>query len=227
MSTYVSKAPTESSVLSRTSGRARTVACVAALLFGAGFFLTVASVNVPHDASDAKLLDWWQDSGKLNSGLASEFFAIMTAVLFVVLINYVRTVLEPAAMPQWTAFASSMASAFTVLLLVSAALRGVIGHMVQLQDEPLPGIDVLRYSTGLNYTLIGTATMAAFALATLAVSVVIVRSSVLARWAGYVGLGTSLVTLAAVAVGFGAFTIPLAILWAVCMSVALWRQPTA
>jgi hypothetical protein len=224
MSTYVSKAANASHTTLPPSTKARAVACIAALLFAAGFFLTVASVNVPHKASDAKLLDWWQDSGKLNSGIASEFFAIATAVLFVVVINYVRTLIADAGMPQWSAFAHSMATVFTSLLLVSAALRGVIGHMVQFQDEPLPGIDVLRYSTGLNYTLIGTATMAAFALSVLAVSVVIVRTSVLARWVGFVGLAASGVTLVAVAASFGAFTIPLAILWAVCMSVAMWRQ---
>ena len=51
-------------------------------------------------------------------------------------------------MTQWTAFAHSMAAAFTAILLVSAALRAVIGHMVQSTTTRLPSIDVLRYSTG-------------------------------------------------------------------------------
>jgi len=227
MSTYVSKAPTTPSPAPPTSTKARTVASIAAVLFAISFFCTVASVNVPHKASDAKLLDWWQDSGKLNSGIASEFFAIGTAVLFIVVINYVLTLLARSGMPQWTAFAHSMATVFAATLLVSAALRGVIGHMVQVYDDPLPGIDVLRYSTGLNYTLIGTATMAAFALSILAVSVVVVRTEVLAKWAGYVGLLCGGAILVAVALLMGAYTIPLAILWAVCTSVAIWRQPAA
>jgi len=224
MSTYVSKAPTEAGSVPATT-KARTVAAVAAVLFAVSFFLTVASVNVPHKASDAKLLDWWQDSGHVNSGIASEFFAIATAVLFAIVINHLRTLLANAGMPQWTAFAHSMASAFTAVLLISAALRGVIGHMVKVYDEPLPGIDVLRYSTGLNYTLIGTATMTAFALAIIAVSVVVVRSSVLGAWVGYVGLLCGGVTLVAVFLLMGAFTVPLAMLWALCIAVAIWRQP--
>ena len=52
------------------------------------------------------------------------------------------------------AFARSMAAAFTATLLVSAALRGVIGHLVKVEDGPLPGIDVLRYTTALNYTVL-------------------------------------------------------------------------
>jgi hypothetical protein len=209
----------------RTS--ARKVASAASVLFAVAFFLTVASVNVPHKASDAKLLDWWQQSANLNAGIASELFAIVAAVLFIVVVNHFRTLTTraQAGYEHWTAFAHSMATAFACTLLVSSALRGVVGHLVKVQDEPLPGLDVLRYTTALNYSLIGTATMAVCALTIGAVSVVVLRTRVLGTWVGYVGLVCATLTLILVLALYGSFAIPLANLWAVCFGVALWRQP--
>ena len=226
MSTYVTKAPNEaSSALAST--KARTVAAVSAVLFAVTLFLTVASVNVPHDATDAELIKWWQDSGHLNSTLASEFFSISAAVFFLVFINYLRTLFNASGMTQWTAFAHSMAAASAAMLLVTSALRAVIGHMVQVYDDPLPGVDVLRYSTALDYALIGTATMTTLALTMVAVSIVVIRSKALGTWVGYVGLVCAAIIFGAVAMMIGAYAIPAALLWAICLAVAIWRQPAA
>ncbi len=187
----------------------------------------MASVNVPHTSSDAKLLAWWQTSANVTSGMVSLLFAICTAVLFAVVVNYLLTLAGRTSQVQTTAFARSMAAAFTATLLVSAALRGVIAHLVQVQDEPLPRVDVLRYSTALNYTLLGTSAMVMFALTVLAIGVVVLRSGILGRWVGYVGLGCGALVLVATAAMVGAFTIPVAILWAFCTAAAIWRQPTA
>lgn len=213
------------------SGAARTsatrVASAASVLFAVAFFWTVASVDVPHNADDAKLLDWWQQSSNQLSGIVSQFCAIAAAVLFVVLMNYFKALTARTGAVQWTAFARSMGLIFSTTLLVSAALRGVIGHMVKVDGEPLPGLEVLRYSTALNYNLIGTVTMTALGLTILAVSVVIVRTLVLAKWFGYVGLVSSAIILAASAAMVGQFTIIFSLLWALCLSVAIWRQPAA
>jgi hypothetical protein len=213
------------------SGAARTsatrVASAASILFAVAFFWTVASVDVPHGAEDAKLLDWWQQSPNQQSGIVSQFCAIAAAVLFVVLVNYFGELTTRTRAVQWTAFARSMGLIFSTTLLVSAALRGVIGHMVKVDGVPLPGLDVLRYSTALNYNLIGSVTMTALALTILAVSVVVLRTLVLAKWFGYVGLACSAIILAGSAAMIGQFTIPLALLWAICLSVAIWRQPAA
>ena len=213
------------------TGAARTsaakVASAASVLFAVALFWTVASIDVPHKASDAKLLDWWQQSNNQVSGIVSQFCAISAAVLFVVVINYFRTLTARTVAVQWAAFARSMGLVFSTTLLVSAALRGVIGHMVKVDGEPLPGVDVLRYSTALNYNLIGSVTMLTLGLTILAVSVVIVRTLVLAKWVGYVGLVCSAIILAASAAMIGQFTIILSLIWAICLSVAIWRQPAA
>ena len=118
-----------------------------------------------------------------------------------------------------------MGGAVTAVWLVTGAARGTLGHLVDTMDEPLPGVDVLRFSTAVNYTLLGQSGMAVLALCILAVSVVVLRTEVFGRWLGYAGGACSVVMVAAVAAQYGAFTTPLAILWALCLAVAIWRQP--
>ncbi|MEV5966082.1 hypothetical protein AB0L70_30215 [Kribbella sp. NPDC051952] len=211
----------------RTRSSAATAASAASVLFAVALFWTVASINVPHTADDAKLLEWWQQSGSQVSGIVSQFCAIAAALLFVVIINYFRALTTKTAAVQWTAFARSMGLIFSTTLLISAALRGVIGHMVKVDGQPLPGIEILRYSTALNYNLIGSITMTTLGLTILSVSVVVVRTLVLGRWVGYVGLGCSAIIFIASAAMIGQYTIILALLWSLSLSVAIWRQPAA
>jgi len=203
------------------STTAAKVAVVAAILFGAAMFLTVASVNVPHDASDAKLLEWWQEQSNRTSGVISGLFAVCAAALLAVLMNHVHHLDATRTSPLWRGFAHLMATAFTAAMLITAATRSAIGHLVDVMDEPLPGVDVLRYATALNYQVLGLAAMGALALTILATSVLALRTAAFGRWAAWVGLGCGAIMLAAVGAGYGGFTVPLAILWSVCVGVAV------
>jgi hypothetical protein len=221
----VTTAQTAPAELATPSTSARRVAAVASALFGVGLFMTVASVDVPHKASDSELLAWWQESGNRTSGLVSGLSAICAAAVFAVVINYIRTLRETASSPQWLAFARSMGAAVTALWLVTGAARAVVSHLVDFMDEPLPRVDVLRYATALNYTLLGLSGMTVLSLCMLGLSVVVLRTHALARWVGYVGMVCGVLMLGATAAQYGAFTTPLGILWAFCLAVAIWRQP--
>jgi hypothetical protein len=203
------------------SATAAKVAVVAAIFFGAAMFLTVASVNVPHDASDAKLLEWWQEQSNRTSGVISGLFALCAAALLAVLMNHVHHLDATRKSPLWRGFTHSMAAAFTAAMLITAATRSAIGHLVDVMDEPLPGVDVLRYATALNYQVLGLAAMGALALTILATSVLALRTGAFGRWAAWIGLGCGAVMLAAVGAGYGGFTVPLAILWSVCVGIAV------
>ena len=139
--------------------------------------MTVASVDVPHDPSNAALLHWWQVSGNRMSGLVSGLSAICAAVLFAVVVNYLRSLRAASKAPQWQAFAQSMGAAVTALWLVTGAARAAISHLVDVMGEPLPGTDVLRFATALNYTLLGLSGMGVSALSILAISVVVLRTA--------------------------------------------------
>ena len=206
-----------------TPSKPARIASFAAVIFAISFFWTVASLNVPHEASDAQLLDWWQQDAHITSGMISMLFAILTALSLTVVSNHLFVTLGTRS-PHLTGFSRSMATAFTTTLLISGALRGVIGHIVKVDNESLPPLDVLRYTTALNYTVLGVVVMGTLALFELSMAVLVLRTGVLPRWVGFVGLGCGVLTLAAVVALMGAFTVPVAILWALCTAVAVFRR---
>lgn len=209
--------------------RSARVASIASGLFAVSMFLCVASVNVPYKASDSKVLSWWQDPSNLTSTIASLFFATSAAVLFIVVANHLRAVASQAEgeVAPWSAFAHSMAAAFCSSMLVVAALRGTVGRLVKIDGDPLPSLDVLRFSTGLGYALLGTGAMGVLGLSILATSVVVLRSRCLGKWVGVIGIVCSIVILGASAALLGAIATPAVIAWALSMAVAIWRQPAA
>jgi chromate transport protein ChrA len=146
----LTKAPPTAGVQLAPSTASRAVGAIASALLAVALFMTVASVDVPHDPSDAELLAWWQQSSNRMSGLISGLSAICAGVLFAVVINYIRSLSGTAKSPQWLAFARSMGAAVTALWLVTGAARATMGHLVDVMDEPLPGADVLRFATALN-----------------------------------------------------------------------------
>jgi hypothetical protein len=210
---------------SRSAASSRKIAAVASALLAVSLFMTVAVVNVPHDATDSELQRWWQESANRWSGVFSGLFAICTAALIAVVLNYLRELPQAVRSPQWLGFARSMGAAVTAVWLVTGAARAAIGHLVDVMDEPLPGTDVLRTITAFNYVLLGLSGMAVLALCIGAVSVWGLRAAALPRWECYLGLGCALLMLLAVAAQYGAYTTPLAIFWALGLAVAIWRQP--
>jgi hypothetical protein len=121
------------------------------------------------------------------------------------------------------AFGRSMATAVMCVWLVTGAMRGAVGHLVDVMDQPLPGVDVLRALTAVNYMLLGLSGMAVLGLMMLGVSVAVLRGRALARWFGLVGLGCSVVTLLATLAQYGAYVTLVAILWSFCLAFALAR----
>lgn len=209
------------------SPMARKTAAIAAALTGVALFMTVASVDVPHKASDAKLLAWWQESGNRMSGFVSGMSAFCVAIFLPVVINYLRGLRATTAAPAWMSFARSMAAAASAVWLVTGAARATISHLVDVIDEPLPNVDVLRYATALNYTLLGLSGMGVLGLCIVAISVVVLRTGALARWVGYFGVFCGAVILAAFLARYGAFATMLAVLWSFALAVGIWRQPEA
>jgi hypothetical protein len=209
----------------RTGVVERRVAAVAALLLGVSLFMTVAVINVPHDPSDAELVRWWQQGSNRTAGVMSAMWAVGVAVSMAIVIGYVRRLPAFSRAPQWLAFTRSMAAAVTAMWLVTGAVRGSIGHLVDVMNEPLPGVDVLRMVTALNYMLLGVSGMTALGLCILGVSVMVLRTRALGAWIGYLGLGCSVIILGASVAQYGGFTTPLAIIWSFGLAVAMWRQP--
>ncbi len=225
MTTNQTTNPTTNSNTKRADSAAK-VAAGSAVLFAVSFFLTVAVIDMPHSASDATVLAWWAEPGNISSAVLTEVFAIATAILWIVVVNHVRSLAARVEGGQaWLSFAYSMATAFTATMLVTAATRSVIGRMIDVENDPLPGVDVLRYATNLNIALMGGPVMTVLALAIIGISVVVLRTRILGTWMAYDGLVCGVVILAAVAVKMGQFAIPMALIWALSMAVAILRAP--
>jgi hypothetical protein len=202
-----------------TQGR---VAAVAACMLGIFLFLTVATVDVPRGATDAELLAWWQQSANRWSGVFSGLSAVGVAVSAAVLRTGLGA-LPGARDSAWMAFGRTMAVMVSCLWLVTGAVRAAIGRLVDVTGEPLPGVDVLRMVTAINYVLLGLSGMAALGLMMLGVSVAVLRAGTPARWVGWLGVGCATVVLLATLAQYGAYVTLVAILWAMCLAVALWR----
>ena len=99
------------------------------------------------------------------------------------------------------------------------------GVLVRVDAGPLPGVDVLRYSTALNYTVLGVVVMACVGLSVTTMGALALRVGLLARWAGPTSIGLGLVVLVAVAAMYGAYAVPVAILWSLVTAVAVLRRP--
>jgi hypothetical protein len=201
----------------------RRVAAAAAAVLGLSLFLTVAVLEVPNGVGDDELLRWWQEESNRTAGILSGLAAVAVAVSFPVFANFLVRLPGTADASHWRDFVRSMVGAVTALWLVTGAVRAAIGRFVDFSDEHLLGVDALRLVTALNYSLLGLSGMAALALAILAISILVLRTSLLARWIGYVGLACGIPILASVIAQYGAYTTGLGVIWAFCLAVALWR----
>lgn len=150
-----------------------------------------------------------------NEGTVSAFLAVGTAALFAVIVTHLTR--GPST---WLGIARTLGTAVVAGLLVSAALRGVIAHLLEHEEMPLPQADVLNYATALDHMLLNVPVMATLALTIGAISIAMFRTS----WTAYVGLACAVVILGAVALQVGAYAIPAALLWSLCLAVAAWRR---
>lgn len=202
-------------------GRIGALAGVAFVLL---LFFSTTMLNVPSSVPDAELVDWWSDDANLTTVLVSTYLQIGAALCFLVFITALRGVSLRAegGSGSLTTFAFAGGVLFAALLLVSDGPRGVIAIAVKLRDEPLPAVDLLRYMPQVGYVMIGTVGGAAAGVAVAANALLALRTSVLGRWLGVLGLICGIGTIA-LALVVGPFFIPVLLIWVVATSVALWR----
>jgi len=134
----VTQPPSTRGRVVRGRSAATAVATVAAALLALSLFMTVAVINVPRHVSDADLLAWWQDSSNRMAGVASGLCALIVAVTIAIVANHLHRLEAAGRAPAWLAFGRSMAGAVTALWLVTDAVRGLVGPLVDTQGEPRP-----------------------------------------------------------------------------------------
>lgn len=200
---------------------------IAALLsaaFALFLFLGVASVDVPLKVDDQEMVAWWSKSGNQVSAIVSMYFVAISAVAFALFMTYLRDRLNADGGNSGNSM-YALGLAFAGLLLVAAATRGTIGNAVKINDEPLPGVDTLRYLPQLGYAFMNIALITGGACLVL-VAVAIKRTAELPAWFAWTSLAAGLLVLVATPFA-GSSTLPILWVWALAASVSVWRFPIA
>jgi hypothetical protein len=147
------------------------------------------------------------------------YFVAISAIAFVLFLTHFRDRLNQGGGNAGTGV-FALGVAFATLLLAAAATRGVIGSAVQLNDEPLPSVDTLRYLPQLAYAFMNIALLAAGSCLTFA-SVATLRTKAFPTWFGWASGLVGVVLLLGTPF-IGPLTLPALWLWAIAAGVALW-----
>jgi hypothetical protein len=210
-----------------TSATGARVAALAGAAFALCFFIGVAMLSIPDDATDRELVAWWSDGANQTAAVVSMYLFVVAGLCFVVFLAGLRSRLLAAegGSGELTSLAFGAGVVFVAMLFVAGASRGTIGFAMKspANGEPLPGADTLRYVPQIGYAVTGTGGMLAAALTIVAVSWLIVRTRVFGRWLAWLGGVAAAVVVVAVIALTGVLAIPAVLVWALAASVALWR----
>jgi len=191
------------------------------------FFVGVAMLDIPKGVSDAKLVDWWSDSGNQTTTVVSMYSFVLAGLCFLVFLSQLRSRLLAAegASGALTTLVVASGIVFVAMLFVAAAARGMIGYAIKspASDEVLPGADTLRYIPQIGQAALGAGGLLAAGVAMATTSWLILRTAVFGRWLAWVGAAAALVVIGANAILSGPIAIPAMLVWALCTSVAMWR----
>lgn len=215
--------------MNQSTSMLSTLGALAGVAFAFFFFGSVFIFDPLREATDQEILDHWSDTGKLRDNIISMYFLVIAAPLFFVFLAGLCKRLRSAGElgESWTGVVFGAGVAFTALLTVTAVSRGVIAQSVRFTDEPLPGVDTLRYATALSQAAFAMGAVPLVTVAIAVASAIVIRTGVLARWLGWLGLVVTAGSLALIGLMAGAFAIPLITLWTVAASFLLWRTRNA
>ncbi|MGI8926563.1 MAG: hypothetical protein ACR2HN_07950 [Tepidiformaceae bacterium] len=211
--------------MNRSAPLSSTLAALAGVGFAVLLFFSVAVVDPLREATDQELLTWWSDSGKQRDTIISMYAMLIAGPLFLVFLVQLCTRLRSAGQnaASWSGLVFGAGVAFVALIAVTAFSRGVVAQSIRFSDEPIPGPDTLRYATALSQAAFGLGAIPLATMAVAAASVIILRSGVLARWLGWLGIVVAAGSLVMAALLIGALASPLIELWVVAASFVIWR----
>jgi hypothetical protein len=188
-------------------------------------FATVAIVNIPHDATDSELISWWSKSSNLNASLISSFLSLATAVALLFFLIALRHRLNPDRASDSTSVQVMYSSGVigVGLLIVSRLGIGVIASAVKMDDQPLPGVDLLRYLPQFGYVAM-TSVLCILSISMISGALANRITAGFGHWWTFTTAGLGLVVLGGATL-IGPFIIPVLLLWTVITGIGLWKTP--
>jgi len=183
------------------------------VLFLIAFFITGEGAG----DSDEEILSYYADSGNRATEITGFFLLAVAALFFLwfvtILRNRLRSVESEPKSLSALAFGAGIVSA--ALLMAANALFISISGTVEFTDEFQLDPDLARLVGSIGYLLWVSSTMVAGVLVA-ATSVLALRTAVLPRWLGWVGLVAALALLVAI------FFFPIFVLWAWVLIVSVF-----
>jgi len=208
-----------------TSQGSDRLGALAGLAFALLFFFSVFVVDPLRGATDQEVQEWWTDGGMRRDAIISMALMLLAGPCFLVFASRLRARLRESnteGTGHDVVFGAGMI--FVAMLTLTAIVRGVIAQAVRFGDEPLPGLDTLRFATSLSDAAFGLGAMPFVTLAVAAASVVILQTGAMPRWVGWFGLGVTTLSAIAIAMLIGPFAIPLTVLWVFSVSYQFFRS---
>jgi len=150
---------------------------------------------------------------------------LLAGPLFLLFVSRLRMRLRATDASGWADVAFGCGIVMSAALGMVAVLRGVISRSVSVDDEPLPGVDTLRFATSLAFHVWDVVILFAVVLVAV-VSAHALATRALPRWLGWLGVPVALGSAVMLAVQSSAFSLPLLIIWVLAGSVHLLRTPS-
>ena len=169
---------------------------------------------------------WWADGGNRDGFIISMYTLLLACPLFLLFISRLRMRLRAADAGGWADTVFACGIVVTTALGIVAATRGVVASSMRFADEPLPGVDTLRYATSLIYAMYDVVFLFVVVLVAVASTLALVTHA-LPRWLGWLGVPVAIGCAILWVIQLAPLAIPLLIIWVVANSVHLWRSPAA
>lgn len=205
----------------------RTLGAVAGAICALLLFVSLAAVDPLQEATDAELTDWWTSNSNLDNTLISMYTRLFAAPFLLVFLAQLRRVLRTHDDGGWGDLVQSSGVVCAAMLALSALARGVTAQSVRFNDEPLPGVDTLRFVTELSIQAYAMAAIGSLAVAVGVTGIIVLRTRALPGWLAWVSLPFAAISLVAVPLQMGAFASPLLLLWLLATSFCLARSKSA
>jgi hypothetical protein len=202
-------------------------AAAAGIAFSVALFIAVASLEIPRGASDSEMQKFWQDDANRSAMIGSTAALAAGGLLFLGFLTYLTRRLLAGRSEEEAGLAPRLAQnaglAF-VAMMFATGLTGAIARGLVVDDEPVPGSDLLRYFAQIRYTAMGAFAMPAVALVIACTAYVVLRDRVLPRWLGILSVGCVVIIAGACALFVGQLAIPVVMIWVVSCSVVFLRH---
>jgi hypothetical protein len=215
-----------SRAMSSSTRLADTIGAIAGVVFAILLFLSVAAVDPVRGVPDQELQEWWAEGGNRTGFITSMYILMVASPIFLLFVSRLRMRLRTVEASGWAEIVFALGLVTTTAIGFCAITRGIVASAIRFQDEPLPGVDTLRFATELSY--------AAWDLVILFMAVLVGSVSILAllahalpRWVGWLGVPFSVAGPVFIALHMAPFSIPLFIIWIVATSVHLLRTAAA